>query len=133
MPCRLFRMGKTKTTSQSAEHDEAADSPRVVIAGIGASAGGVRALQTLFNALPTDTGIAFVVVVHLDPDVQSELASILATKTKMRVTQIESSAVLEPDHVYIIPPNRNLRINDGRVSAEAFEEPRGRRTPIDSF
>ena len=104
-----------------------------IIAGIGASAGGVQALQTLFNTLPHDTGVAFVVVMHLDPDVQSRLAEILATRTRMRVTQVEAPAKLEADHVYIIPPNRSLRIKDAHVSAEPFVEPRGRRTPIDAF
>jgi two-component system CheB/CheR fusion protein len=107
--------------------------PRLTIVGIGVSAGGVQALQTLFNALPTQTGVAFVVVVHLDPESQSELPMILGARTRMPVTQVEATAALKPDHVYIIPPNRGLRISDHDVSAHEFDEPRGRRAPIDLF
>jgi two-component system CheB/CheR fusion protein len=107
--------------------------PRLTIVGIGASAGGVQALQKLFDALPTQTGLAFVVVVHLDPESQSELPMILGARTRMPVTQVEATAALKPDHVYIIPPNRGLRISDDEVSAHEFDEPRGRRAPINLF
>lgn len=103
------------------------------IVGIGASAGGVKALQELFAALPEHTGVAFVVVVHLDPEGQSELPRILASKTTMPVTQVGTAAALEADHVYVIPPNRRLRITDHELSAHPFDEPRGRRAPIDLF
>jgi two-component system, chemotaxis family, CheB/CheR fusion protein len=106
---------------------------RLTIVGIGASAGGVQALQTLFDALPNQSGVAFVVVVHLDPESQSELPVILAAKTRMPVTQVDATTALKPDHVYIIPPNRGLRITDDEVSAHEFDEPRGKRAPIDLF
>jgi two-component system, chemotaxis family, CheB/CheR fusion protein len=106
---------------------------RLTIVGIGASAGGVQALQTLFDALPNQSGVAFVVVVHLDPESQSELPVILAAKTRMPVTQVDATTALKPDHVYIIPPNRCLRITDDEVSAHEFDEPRGKRAPIDLF
>jgi two-component system, chemotaxis family, CheB/CheR fusion protein len=122
----------TKKTS-SKDKPGSAPPKRAVIAGIGASAGGVQALQALFSALPGNTGVSFVVIVHLDPNIQSELARILMTRTNMPVLQVESKTLIEPDHVYIIPPNRQLLIDDGHVSAEAFSEPRGQRAPIDSF
>jgi two-component system, chemotaxis family, CheB/CheR fusion protein len=103
------------------------------IVGIGASAGGVSALQSLFKALPDGLQAAFVVVVHLDPDAQSDLAAILGSRTTMSVTQVETSAKLEANRVYVIPPNRRLRIADGGISALEFDEPRGRRAPIDLF
>jgi two-component system CheB/CheR fusion protein len=103
------------------------------IVGIGASAGGVSALQSLFDALPNGLQAAFVVVVHLDPDVQSDLATILSSRTSMPVSQVERSARLEANRVYVIPPNRRLRIADGEISALEFDEPRGRRAPIDLF
>src|SRR5262245_48512873 len=86
------------------------------IVGIGASAGGVRALQALFNALPTDTGAAFVVVVHLDPQSHSELSAILATRTRMPVAQVGTTVTLKADHVYVIPPDRRLHITDHEIS-----------------
>src|SRR5262245_31842326 len=108
-------------------------SPRLPIAGIGASAGGVSALQAFFEALPDQVGVAFVVVVHLDPDSSSELPAILAARTRMPVIQVEASAPLEADCVYVIPPNRRLKITDDEVAADTFEEPRGQRAPIDLF
>ncbi|MBV9751262.1 MAG: PAS domain-containing protein [Hyphomicrobiales bacterium] len=106
---------------------------RPVIVGIGASAGGVRTLQTFFEALPNDTGAAFVVIVHLDPQSHSDLSSILATRTKMQVAQVETSQKLHANRVYVIPPDRRLHISDHEISASEFDEPRGQRAPIDLF
>ena len=107
--------------------------PKPVTVGIGASAGGVQALQAFFSALPQDTGAAFVVVVHLDPQSRSDLPAILATRTGMPVTQVGLPEKLRPNHVYVIPPDRQLRISDHEISAAEFDEPRGQRAPIDLF
>jgi two-component system, chemotaxis family, CheB/CheR fusion protein len=104
-----------------------------VIVAIGASAGGVNALQNLFTVLPNDTGAAFVVVVHLDPEHRSELVSIIAARTQMRVLEIGKREHLEPNHVYVIPPDRRLQMVDHEISALEFDEPRGHRAPIDLF
>ncbi len=104
-----------------------------VIVGIGASAGGIQALQTFFGTLPQDTGAAFVVVVHLDPKVQSELPSILAARTRMPVVQVKDAEMLQPNRVYVIPPDRRLELTDDRITAVNFAEPRGHRAPIDLF
>src|SRR5262249_40689112 len=106
---------------------------RLTIIGIGVSAGGVRTLQPFLEALDDHVGAALVVVVHLDPFKPSELAAIFAAHTAMPVTQVGAAVSLEPDHVYVIPPNRRLRISDGYLSAEQFDEPRGQRAPIDLF
>jgi two-component system CheB/CheR fusion protein len=103
------------------------------IVGIGASAGGVQALQALFEAVPEETGAAFVVVVHLDPKSHSDLSSILAARTRMPVVQVTATQELRPNHVYVIPPDRSLHISDHEISAVKFEEPRGQRAPIDLF
>ncbi|MBO0733689.1 MAG: chemotaxis protein, partial [Methylocapsa sp.] len=112
-------------------HGEARERP--VIVGIGASAGGVHALQAFFEALPVDTGAAFVVVVHLDPGSHSQLSSILATRTRMPVVQVEGTQELRANHVYVIAPARRLHISDREISSEEYDEPRGRRAPIDLF
>jgi two-component system CheB/CheR fusion protein len=104
-----------------------------VIVAIGASAGGVHALVTLFTALPNDTGAAFVVVVHLDPEHRSELVHIIAARTRMPVVEIARRQHLEANHVYVIPPDRQLQMVDHEISAREFDEPRGRRSPIDLF
>ena len=104
-----------------------------VIVAIGASAGGTQALQSFFVALPADTGAAFVVVVHLDPQHRSEMPAIIAARTKMPVVQIATHTRLQADHVYVIPPDRRLQIIDHGVSALAFDEPHGQRAAIDLF
>jgi two-component system, chemotaxis family, CheB/CheR fusion protein len=109
------------------------DESKPHIAAIGASAGGVKALQVLFETLPKDTGLAFVVIVHLDPARESELANILGSKTKMPVIPVAGDTPLEADHVYVIPPNRRLHITDHTVSTLPFDEAHGLRAPIDLF
>jgi two-component system, chemotaxis family, CheB/CheR fusion protein len=104
-----------------------------VVVGIGASAGGVRALQLLFDALPDKTGAAFVVVVHLDPDLHSEMPNILAARTHMPVAQVGEPVPLQADHVYVIPPDRRLHITNDEIATAEFDEPRGKRAPIDLF
>ena len=103
------------------------------IVGIGASAGGVVALQSFFEALPDEPDAAFVVVVHLAPEFRSQLASILATRTLMPVVQIEQTMRLEKNHVYVIAPDSRLMIADHTISALPFDEPRSQRAPIDLF
>jgi two-component system, chemotaxis family, CheB/CheR fusion protein len=104
------------------------------VVGIGTSAGGVKALQSFFEALaPEARKMAYVVVVHLDPDHQSELASILAMRTSMPVIQVDRRMPLEPGRVYVITPNRRLHIADHEIDSVEFDEPRGQRAPIDHF
>ncbi len=119
------------------EKDAAAAKPQVETnfptVGIGASAGGVTALQQFFHEIPADTGAAYVVIVHLEPTYTSELPEILARKTHMPVEQVNRNAPLEPNKIYVIPPNRRLLITDHEIATFAFDEPRGRRSPIDQF
>jgi two-component system, chemotaxis family, CheB/CheR fusion protein len=122
-----------KGPANRARSDRGDPSKQVIVVGIGASAGGIQALQKFFDALPKQTGAAFVVVVHLDPDSHSELAHILAARTAMAVVQAEGTQRLEPNCVYVIAPNRRLQISDHDISAVEFDEPRGRRAPIDLF
>src|SRR4051812_15702241 len=80
------------------------------IVGIGASAGGLEAFSQLFAQLPEDTGMAFVLIQHLDPTHPSMLTAALSRVTKMTVAEARSSAEVEPNHVYVIPPNTDLTI-----------------------
>jgi two-component system CheB/CheR fusion protein len=104
-----------------------------IIVGIGASAGGLTALLKFFDALPAQTGAAFVVVMHLDPERHSELPQILAGHTRMAVKQVDKTEKLQANHVYVIPPDRSVQLIDHKISAAAFDEPRGKRAPIDLF
>jgi two-component system CheB/CheR fusion protein len=110
------------------ENDDSAqaglDSRMPVIVGIGASAGGIRALQAFFADVPERTGAVFVVVVHLDPDHRSELPANLAARTPLPVVQVNGRVKLEPDHVYVIPSDRRLQIVDHEIATAAFDEPR---------
>ncbi len=115
------------------EATDRAAATRFPIVGIGTSAGGVRALQTFFESLPDDVDAAFVVVVHLDPEHQSELSNILAARTRMPVAQVTGRIRLEPRHVYVIPPNRQLLASDYHLATAEFEQPRWQRAPIDLF
>jgi two-component system CheB/CheR fusion protein len=103
------------------------------VCAIGTSAGGVEALQKFFQLLPTDLGLAYVVILHLAPDQPSALGEILSNRTRMPVVQVTSSAVLRRDAVFVIPPDRELVINGEQLIARPFGEPRGRRVPIDVF
>ncbi len=105
----------------------------VPICAIGASAGGVHALRSLFRLLPDDLGLAYVVIVHLAPEHPSALAEVLSTCTKMDVLQVTDTPELRPNCIYVIPPDRELVIEGDNVHARAFTEPRGRRAPVDVF
>lgn len=120
------------TAETGGEREERREGKPTIVA-IGASAGGIRALQTIFSALPDRTGAAFVVVIHLDPVHRSELSSILGARTRMPVVQVGEQEKLLPDHVYVIPPDRRLQLVDHSISTAAFDEPPGRRAPIDQF
>jgi chemotaxis methyl-accepting protein methylase/predicted transcriptional regulator len=107
--------------------------PLVPVCAIGASAGGVAALQTLFRALSTNLGLAYVVVVHLDPDQPSLLSGILENCTAMPVEVATDSHGLVRDHVYVIPPDRELTIEGDSLVVRISSEPRGHRAPINLF
>jgi two-component system, chemotaxis family, CheB/CheR fusion protein len=121
--------GSDVTTSASAP------TPSVPVCGIGASAGAVEALRAFFSAVPIDLGLAYVVIVHLAPDRKSELPGILGRSTPMPVTQVgdHDKIELQPNHVYVIAPDRKLEITDTSVGASSFEQPRGQRAAIDLF
>src|SRR5689334_6172046 len=83
------------------------------VVGIGASAGGLEAVAEFLDALPPESGMAFVLVQHLPPDRDSLLAEVLARRTPMPVTQVEDGMPVEPDRVYVIRPGHVLTIRDG--------------------
>ena len=101
------------------------------IVGIGASAGGLEALEDFFINMPEDTGLSFVIVQHLAPDYKSILSEILQRYTQMPVTQILDGTLIEPNHVYVIPPNRDVGVVGNILSLYAPSAPRGFNLPID--
>src|SRR5215467_10226208 len=113
--------------------DEQREPPVVPVVGIGASAGGLSALEALLPAIPADSGLAYVIVQHLDPDHESVLASLLEKMATVPVTVIQDQTAAAANHIYVIPPNANLTIVDDRLLLSPPAETRGLRTPIDSF
>ncbi len=101
----------------------------VTLVGVGASAGGLSALKRFFEAVPPDSGMAYVVIVHLDPDHESRMAELLRSCADIPVEQITETFTPEPNRVYVIPPNKNLSAVDGRVELA----PRDHHAPIDLF
>ena len=103
------------------------------IVGIGASAGGLEALEQFLAQIPVNSGLAFVVVQHLDPTHKGIMVELLQRSTLMSVVQIEDNMKVEANHVYVIPPNRDLSILKGVLHLLEPVSPRGLRLPIDHF
>lgn len=140
-------MAKKKKGSQATPRAEVAQDPADLapadkspsrsspfpIVGIGASAGGLAALREFFSHVPQDSGLAYVVVVHLSPDHKSHLAELLQPAVKMPVQQVTDTVALEQNRVYVIPPNANLNTIDTHLRLSKLEEQRQQRAPIDHF
>jgi two-component system, chemotaxis family, CheB/CheR fusion protein len=122
------RTTPVRTTSEA--HAPAGNS--LIIVGVGASAGGLEAFTELLSHLPDDTGLAFVLIQHLDPSHESHLTELLSKASKMPVSEVTGETRAEANHVYVIPPRCNLGISDGILQAPPRPES-GRNMPIDFF
>ena len=109
--------------------------PRFPIVGIGASAGGLAAFEAFFSGMPADTnpGMAFVLVQHLAPDHTSILTDLIRRYTRMTVFEVNDGMVVQPNCVYIIPPNCDMAFINGSLTLLEPAMPRGQRLPIDFF
>ena len=103
------------------------------VVGLGASAGGLEALESFFDAMPADSGMAFVVIQHLSPAHKSIMAEILSRHTQMPVCQAEDGATAELNHVYVIPPKKCLTIFNGKLLITEWNGKAGPNLPIDTF
>ena len=103
------------------------------IVGIGASAGGLETLEQFFNKMPENTGMAFVIVQHLDPNHVGMMPELLQRMTKMTVFQVTDCLYVKPNCVYVIPPNKSMSILNGTLHLFAPVETHGIRLPIDIF
>lgn len=114
--CRVVTTGELPAVRASEERPRwglGGDQPYVVL--VGASAGGLEALSTMFKAAPSETGMAFVVVQHLSPDHQSMMAELLSRQTGLEVAVASDDVIPQPDTVYVMQPQTGLRIEDGRL------------------
>ncbi|MCW2314505.1 two-component system CheB/CheR fusion protein [Rhodoblastus acidophilus] len=116
-----------------AQNGESRSLPRIPVVGVGASAGGAEALQRLFEALPADLDLAYIVLVDLDPGHGGELPAILARRTAMPVAPVNEPKPISANCIYVLPPDRRLLITDQEIAPAAFIEPRGQRSPVDEF
>lgn len=110
-----------------------APGPNFPVVGIGASAGGIEATKRLLEALPPDPGVAFVIVQHLQPTLESFLPEILGRATALPVEAVGSGVEVRPNHVYVLPPGKDVTITGGRLRLKPSEKSRGVHHPVDRF
>src|SRR5947208_14998142 len=96
------------------------------VVGLGASAGGIGPLQQFFSDMDPESGLAFVVVMHLSPEHESNLANVIKQKTSMPVMQVMGPVKVKPNHVYVIPPNHQLTFEDNTRNLVAPQQAPGR-------
>jgi len=101
--------------------------------GIGASAGGLEAIQTFFSNMPVNSSFAFIVVQHLSPDYKSMMVELLSNKTKIPVFRAEDGMEVQSNTIYLIPPKKNLKIFHGKLLLSDQGHARGLNLPIDLF
>ena len=101
--------------------------------GVGASAGGLEALEAFFTAMPADSAMAFIVIQHLSPDYKSMMVELLSKRTAMPVRRAEEGMLVEANSVYLIPPKKNLTIFHGKLLLSESDHSRGINLPIDIF
>ncbi|HUR35157.1 MAG TPA: CheR family methyltransferase [Vicinamibacterales bacterium] len=104
-----------------------------MVVGIGASAGGIQACQAFLHNVPADSGMAYVVILHLSPDHDSRLAEILRAAARIPVTTVDGRVRVEPDHVYVVSPRQGLTLEDGDLVPSPILRVEERRAPIDIF
>jgi two-component system CheB/CheR fusion protein len=104
-----------------------------LVVGLGASAGGIKALKEFFANVPAGSDMAYVVILHLSPEHESYLAEVLQFDTRMPVTQVQDAVKIEPNHVYVIPPNKSLSMSDGHLALAEVRRVEERRAPVDIF
>lgn len=103
------------------------------VVGVGASAGGLEALQDLFKSIPDNSGCAYVVIQHLSPDYKSLMSELLSRYTSMEVHVAENDEEVIPNHVYLIPPKKELSIKEGRLILSEQNNVNGINLAIDNF
>jgi two-component system, chemotaxis family, CheB/CheR fusion protein len=133
------RKKTTNTAERTKPNEISAASVSIVtnktfpIVGVGASAGGLEAFKQLLAAVPNKSGIAFVLVQHLPPKHESMLTELLSKTAKLPVLDVTDGMAVVPDHIYVVPPNADLSIEQGSLYLHPLAEGRSRHMPIDSF
>ncbi|MEH2068436.1 MAG: chemotaxis protein CheB [Nostoc sp.] len=123
------------TTGQASNSEQQQENQKELfpIVAMGASAGGLEAFTRLLSHLPSDTGMAFVLIQHLSPNQKSLLSEILSGITQMPVFEVEDGTVVKPNHVYVIPPNAKMTISEGVLKLSPRQKTRGHFMTVDAF
>jgi two-component system, chemotaxis family, CheB/CheR fusion protein len=135
----FFRKGLAMAKHTSNDDQHSPEARRInpdgnfLVVGLGASAGGIQALKEFFKNVPGNSGMAYVVILHLSPEHESRLAEILQLTAPVPVTQVTKRVKVVPDHVYVIPPNQNLAMTDGHLAPMDMIGVAERRSPVDLF
>ncbi|MGC3973684.1 MAG: CheR family methyltransferase [Nitrospira sp.] len=132
-PSREKKAGSVRSKATSTKSRSAVTRRPRFIVGMGGSAGSLEAFEQFFSQMPPDQGIGFVLVPHLDPTHKGMMPELLQRCTRMPVIQAEDQMHVAPNHIYIIPPNKDLSILRGALYLHEPTAPRGWRTPIDYF
>jgi two-component system CheB/CheR fusion protein len=103
------------------------------VVGLGGSAGSIEALKMFFSYMPEDSGLAFVVVLHLSPEYESSLAGVLQEWTPMSVIQVSEPIKVEANCIYVIPPRKHLLMADGHLILTDLPREYGKRSAVDIF
>ena len=128
------KIAETPTAeSEQAINSKKENSRSFPIVGIGSSAGGLEALEIFLKNIPLKSGMAFVIVQHLDPTHKGIMVELLQRVTDLDVVQVTDCLRIEPDHVYLIPPNKDMSVLHGSLHLLDMVQPRGLRLPIDFF
>src|SRR5437660_7151315 len=133
MPMKPKASNRKDRREAKNESDPPAQPKELLVTAIGASAGGIEAFTDLVSNLPADTGMAFVLVQHLDPKHHSMLTELLSKKTTMAVKEVIDGMAVEANHVYVIPPNATMSIANHTLHLGPREEGRGMHMSIDRF
>ncbi len=130
----VLPMDETNGSLQSVnDNDNGTESENFLVVGIGASAGGIRALQQFFEKVPEKSECAYVVILHLSPDHDSKLAEVLRFVSNIPVFQVNEKTKVQPNHIYVIPPHKHLHMIDGFIAVSENISVEERRAPVDIF
>src|SRR5262245_29527155 len=118
--------------SQIDQHaSETTNADALTVVGLGASAGGLEALEKFFDHMPADSGLAFVVVQHLSPDFKSLMDELLGRHTKLKIHRVTEGMPLEPNSIYLIPAKKEMSVSGGKLQLVDKDPSQGLSLPID--
>lgn len=123
----------SRKSARRSDEPTATTDANIPIVGVGASAGGLQAMTEFLKELPRKTGMAFVLVQHLDPTHESALSTLLARVAKVEVSEAKNNEPLQADHLYIIPPNKAMIVSDRRLKLSPRRRDQSKHLPVDRF